>query len=76
MEGARSLLAEDPVAHHDLALFAILDFLCACASVQPVRGQLFKPQDVRRRLLSLVKQMDLNNTLHLNMVGRGDVHSL
>ncbi|CAM9316090.1 unnamed protein product, partial [Lampetra planeri] len=41
--------------------------LSATRTYKPVRGQLFKPQDVLRRLLLLVKQIDLNIALHLNM---------
>eukprot|EP00064_Thunnus_orientalis_P011981 superscaffoldBa00001786_g12014 len=62
-----SLLADDHLAHQDLALLAILEFLCECGSVQPVHGQLFKPQEVRRRLLLLVEQIDFSKALHLNM---------
>ncbi|XP_067450490.1 serine-protein kinase ATM isoform X1 [Thunnus thynnus] len=65
--GAKSLLADDHLAHQDLALLAILEFLCECGSVQPVHGQLFKPQEVRRRLLLLVEQIDFSKALHLNM---------
>ncbi|XP_028428856.1 serine-protein kinase ATM isoform X3 [Perca flavescens] len=65
--GARSLLAEDYLAQQDLALLAVLEFLCECGSIQPVHGLLFKPQEVRRRLLQLVEQMDFNKALHLNM---------
>ncbi|KAF1393857.1 hypothetical protein PFLUV_G00020400 [Perca fluviatilis] len=65
--GARSLLADDYLAQQDLALLAVLEFLCECGSIQPVHGLLFKPQEVRRRLLQLVEQMDFNKALHLNM---------
>ncbi|XP_034724062.1 serine-protein kinase ATM [Etheostoma cragini] len=65
--GARSLLADDYLAQHDLALLAVLEFLCECGSIQPVHGLLFKPQEVRRRLLQLVEQMDFNKALHLNV---------
>ncbi|XP_037534430.1 serine-protein kinase ATM [Nematolebias whitei] len=65
--GAKSLLAEDYLAQQDLALIAVLEFLCECGSVQPVHGLLFKPQDVRRRLLLLLKQIDFSKALHLNM---------
>uniref|UniRef100_A0A8D0A1F8 non-specific serine/threonine protein kinase n=1 Tax=Sander lucioperca TaxID=283035 RepID=A0A8D0A1F8_SANLU len=65
--GARSLLADDYLVQQDLALLAVLEFLCECGSIQPVHGLLFKPQDVRRRLLQLVEQMDFNKALHLNM---------
>ncbi|XP_041796006.1 serine-protein kinase ATM isoform X2 [Chelmon rostratus] len=65
--GAKSLLADDHLAQQDLALLAALDFLCECGSVQPVHGLLFKPQEVRRRLLLLVEQMDFSKALHLNM---------
>lgn len=47
----------------------MLEFLCECGSVQPVHGLLFKPQEVRRKLLLLVEQMDFSKALHLNMVG-------
>ncbi|KAF3692958.1 Serine-protein kinase ATM [Channa argus] len=65
--GAKSLLAEDYLAQQDLALLAVLEFLCKCSSVQPIHGLLFKPQEVRRRLLLLVKQMDFSKALHLHM---------
>ncbi|KAF3847994.1 hypothetical protein F7725_021022 [Dissostichus mawsoni] len=64
--GAKSLLAEDHLAQQDLALLAVLDFLCECGSMQPVHALLFKPQEVRRRLL-LAEQVDFNKALHLNM---------
>lgn len=67
--GAKSLLADDHLAHQDLAFLAMLEFLCECGSVQPVPGQLLKPQEVRHRLLLLVKQIDFSKALHLNMVG-------
>lgn len=47
----------------------MLEFLCECGSVQPVHSLLFKPQEVRRKLLLLVEQMDFSKALHLNMVG-------
>ncbi|XP_037632338.1 serine-protein kinase ATM isoform X2 [Sebastes umbrosus] len=65
--GAKSLLADDHLAQQDLALLAVLEFLCECGSMQPVHGLLFKPQEVRRRLLLLVEQMDVSKALHLNM---------
>ncbi|XP_047449742.1 serine-protein kinase ATM isoform X2 [Mugil cephalus] len=65
--GAKSLLADDHLVGQDLALLAALGFLCECASVQPVHGLLFEPQEVRRRLLLLVKQIDFSKALHLNM---------
>ncbi|XP_010789117.1 serine-protein kinase ATM [Notothenia coriiceps] len=65
--GAKSLLAEDHLAQQDLALLAVLDFLCECGSMQPVHALLFKPQEVRRRLLLLAEQVDFNKALHLNM---------
>ncbi|KAK2847025.1 hypothetical protein Q5P01_010024 [Channa striata] len=65
--GAKSLLAEDHLAEQDLALLAVLEFLCKCSCVQPVHSLLFKPQEVRRRLLLLVEQMDFSKPLHLNM---------
>ncbi|XP_076591459.1 serine-protein kinase ATM isoform X1 [Chaetodon auriga] len=65
--GAKSLLADDHLAQQDLALLAALEFLCECSSVQPVHGLLFKPQEVRRRLLLLLEQMDFSKALHLNM---------
>lgn len=67
--GAKSLLSEDHLAQQDLALLAVLDFLCECGSVQPVYGLLFKPQEVRRRLLLLLQQVDFSRALHLHMVG-------
>lgn len=67
--GAKSLLADDHLVQQDQALLAVLEFLCECGSVQPVHGLLFKPQEVRRRLLLLVEQMDFGKALHLNMVG-------
>lgn len=67
--GAKSLLADDHLAQQDLAFLAVLDFLCECGSVQPVHGLLFKPQEVRRRLLLLLEQIDFSKALHLNMVG-------
>ncbi|XP_035535894.1 serine-protein kinase ATM isoform X2 [Morone saxatilis] len=65
--GAKSLLADDHLAQQDLALLAVLEFLCECGAVQPVHGLLFKPQEVRRRLLLLVEQIDFSKALHLNM---------
>uniref|UniRef100_A0A8C2WUR8 non-specific serine/threonine protein kinase n=1 Tax=Cyclopterus lumpus TaxID=8103 RepID=A0A8C2WUR8_CYCLU len=65
--GAKSLLAEDHLAQQDVALLAALELLCECGSMQHVHGLLFKPQEVRRRLLLLVKQMDFSKALHLNL---------
>ncbi|KAK5868357.1 hypothetical protein PBY51_009383 [Eleginops maclovinus] len=65
--GAKSLLAEDHLAQQDLALLSVLDFLCECGSMQPVHTLLFKPQEVRRRLLLLAEQVDFNKALHVNM---------
>nr|XP_046246217.1 serine-protein kinase ATM isoform X2 [Scatophagus argus] len=65
--GAKSLLADDHLAQQDLAVLAVLEFLCECGSVQPIHGLLFKPQEVRRRLLLLLEQIDFSKALHLNM---------
>ncbi|KAG7478644.1 serine-protein kinase ATM [Solea senegalensis] len=65
--GAKCLLAEDYLVQQDLALLTILDFLCECGSVQHVHALLFKPQDVRRKLLLLLEQIDFSKPLHLNM---------
>ncbi|XP_034556513.1 serine-protein kinase ATM [Notolabrus celidotus] len=65
--GAKSLLADDHLAHQDRAFLAILEFLCECGSVQPVHGLLFKPQEVRRRLLLVVEQIDFGKAVQLNM---------
>uniref|UniRef100_A0A7N8YQ22 non-specific serine/threonine protein kinase n=1 Tax=Mastacembelus armatus TaxID=205130 RepID=A0A7N8YQ22_9TELE len=65
--GAKSLLTEDLLAQQDLALLAVLEFLCKCGSVRPVHGLLFKPQEVRRRLLLLLEQIDFSRALHLNI---------
>ncbi|XP_070685735.1 serine-protein kinase ATM [Pempheris klunzingeri] len=67
--GAKSLLADDHLAQQDLAFLAVLEFLCECGSIQPVRSLLFKPQEVRCRLLLLlvVEQIDFSKALHLNM---------
>ncbi|XP_056296649.1 serine-protein kinase ATM-like isoform X3 [Pseudoliparis swirei] len=65
--GAKSLLAEDHLAQQDVALLAVLELLCECGSMQHVHGLLFKPQEVRRRLLLLVQQMDFSKALHLNL---------
>ncbi|KAK7882898.1 hypothetical protein WMY93_029072 [Mugilogobius chulae] len=51
--GAKCPLSDDSLALQDQALLPILEFLCACASLPPVHGLLFKPQEVRRRLLLL-----------------------
>uniref|UniRef100_A0AAQ5XCA8 non-specific serine/threonine protein kinase n=1 Tax=Amphiprion ocellaris TaxID=80972 RepID=A0AAQ5XCA8_AMPOC len=67
LTGAKSLLADDYLAQQDLALLAVLEFLCECGSVQPFHGLLFKPQEVRRRLLLLVEQIDFSKALHLNL---------
>lgn len=67
--GAKSLLSEDHLAHQDLVFLAVLDFLCECGSVRPVHGLLFNPQEVRNRLMLLLKQVDFSKALHLNMVG-------
>ncbi|XP_061537269.1 serine-protein kinase ATM isoform X8 [Phycodurus eques] len=64
--GAKSLLADEHLVPQDLALLAILEFLCECSSVQSFRGLLFKPQEVRRRLLQLVEQTDPSKALHVN----------
>lgn len=69
--GAKSLLSDNHLAQQDLAVLAVLDFLCECSSVQSDHGLLIKPQEVRRRLLLLLEQMDLTRALHLNMVGVG-----
>lgn len=66
--GAKSLLVDDQLAQQDLALLAVLDFLCECGSAHPVRNLLFKPQEVRRRLLLLLKQKDFGKPLHLRAV--------
>lgn len=68
MLGAKSLLAEDQLALQDQVLLAVLEFLCKCGSLQPVHALLFKPQEVRRRLLLLVEQIDFSKAVHLNMV--------
>ncbi|XP_039987125.1 serine-protein kinase ATM [Xiphias gladius] len=65
--GAKSLLAEDHLAQQDLALLAILEFLCEFGSVQHGHSLLFKPQEVRHRLLLLLEQIDFSKALHLNM---------
>ncbi|MED6266273.1 hypothetical protein CHARACLAT_000394 [Characodon lateralis] len=65
--GAKSLLTEDYQGKQDLALLAVLEFLCECGSAQPLHGLLFKPQEVRRRLLLLLEQIDFSKALHLNM---------
>ncbi|MEQ2163966.1 hypothetical protein GOODEAATRI_001659, partial [Goodea atripinnis] len=58
---------EDYQGKQDLALLAVLEFLCECGSAQLLHGLLFKPQEVRRRLLLLLKQIDFSKALHLNM---------
>ncbi|KAF0030872.1 hypothetical protein F2P81_017603 [Scophthalmus maximus] len=65
--GAKSLLAEEHLAQQDMALLAVLEFLCECSSARHVRALLFKPQEVRRRLLLLLEQVDFSKPLHLNM---------
>ncbi|XP_041851361.1 serine-protein kinase ATM isoform X1 [Melanotaenia boesemani] len=65
--GAKSLLADDYLAQQCLAFLAVLEFLCECGSVQPIHGLLFKPQEIRRRLLLLLEQVDFSKALHLNM---------
>lgn len=67
--GAKSLLSEEHLAQQDQAFLAVLDFLCECGSVQPARGLLFKPQEVRHKLLLLLEQVDFSRVLHLHMVG-------
>lgn len=67
--GAKSLLVDDQLAQQDLALLAVLDFLCECGSAHPARNLLFKPQEVRHRLLLLLKQKDFGKALHLRAVG-------
>lgn len=67
--GAKSLLADDHLAQQDVALLAVLDFLCECGTVQPLHG-LFKPQHVQQRLMLLLKQIDFSKALHVRMVGR------
>uniref|UniRef100_A0A672Y667 non-specific serine/threonine protein kinase n=1 Tax=Sphaeramia orbicularis TaxID=375764 RepID=A0A672Y667_9TELE len=64
---AKCPLAEDHLANQDLALLAVLEFLCECGSIQTVHSLLFKPQEVRRRLLLLVEQIDFTKSVHLNM---------
>uniref|UniRef100_A0A8C5CP29 non-specific serine/threonine protein kinase n=1 Tax=Gadus morhua TaxID=8049 RepID=A0A8C5CP29_GADMO len=61
------LLAEEHLASEDLALLASLEFLCVCASVQPAHSLLFKPQEVRRKLLQLLEHVDFSRALHVNM---------
>ncbi|CAN9511502.1 unnamed protein product [Ophioblennius macclurei] len=65
--GAKSLLADGVLALQDLTVLAVLEFLCECGSIQKVQGLLFKPQDVRRRLLLLLEQIDFGKALHVNM---------
>ncbi|XP_059186754.1 serine-protein kinase ATM [Centropristis striata] len=65
--GAKSLLADDHLAQPDLAVLAVLEFLCECGSTRSVHGLLFKPQEVRRRLLLLAEQIDFSKALHLSM---------
>ncbi|XP_038141476.1 serine-protein kinase ATM [Cyprinodon tularosa] len=65
--GAKSLLTEDYLGKQDLAVLAVLEFLCECACAEPLRCLLFKPQDVRRRLLLLLREIDFSKALHLHM---------
>uniref|UniRef100_A0A8C5DF41 non-specific serine/threonine protein kinase n=1 Tax=Gouania willdenowi TaxID=441366 RepID=A0A8C5DF41_GOUWI len=67
--GAKSPLADSHLAPQDLALLSALEFLSECGSIHPVHGLLFKPQEVRRRLLQLLEteQIDFTKALHLNM---------
>lgn len=65
--GAKSLLADDLLAMEDLALLAVLEFLCECSSIQNIHGLLFKPHEVRRKLLLLVQKIDFSKALHINM---------
>lgn len=65
--GAKCPLAEENLALQDQTLLSVLDFLCACSSLQLVHGLLFKPQEVRRRLLLLLENIDVTKPLHLNM---------
>ncbi|XP_072317352.1 LOW QUALITY PROTEIN: serine-protein kinase ATM [Eucyclogobius newberryi] len=65
--GAKCPLADESLALQDQALLPILEFLCACASLPRVRGLLFNPQEVRRRLLLLLEQIDSTKPLHLHM---------
>uniref|UniRef100_A0A8C5DKK5 non-specific serine/threonine protein kinase n=1 Tax=Gouania willdenowi TaxID=441366 RepID=A0A8C5DKK5_GOUWI len=62
-------LADSHLAPQDLALLSALEFLSECGSIHPVHGLLFKPQEVRRRLLQLLEteQIDFTKALHLNM---------
>uniref|UniRef100_H3CCZ5 Serine-protein kinase ATM n=1 Tax=Tetraodon nigroviridis TaxID=99883 RepID=H3CCZ5_TETNG len=64
--GARSPLSEEHLTQGDLALLAVVDFLCECGSVQPVHRLHFKPQEVRRKLLLLLEQVDFSRALHLH----------
>uniref|UniRef100_A0A8C5ALW6 non-specific serine/threonine protein kinase n=1 Tax=Gadus morhua TaxID=8049 RepID=A0A8C5ALW6_GADMO len=73
--GAQPLLAEEHLASEDLALLASLEFLCVCASVQPAHSLLFKPQEVRRKLLQLLEHVDFSRALHVNMVVAADTHA-
>ncbi|XP_068601356.1 serine-protein kinase ATM [Brachionichthys hirsutus] len=65
--GAKSLLADDHLTQQDLAFLAALEFLCECGSVQPVHDLLFKPREVRRKLLLLLEHIDFSKALHLQM---------
>uniref|UniRef100_A0A3P8UQX8 non-specific serine/threonine protein kinase n=1 Tax=Cynoglossus semilaevis TaxID=244447 RepID=A0A3P8UQX8_CYNSE len=65
--GSESLLAENHLAQQDMALLAVLNFLCECGSGQDPRGALFKTQEVRRKLLLLLEQTDFSKPLHFNM---------
>ncbi|KAM6946333.1 serine-protein kinase ATM [Aplochiton taeniatus] len=65
--GAESVLSEEHLAQPDRAFLATLEFLSVCASAQTPHGLSFKPQEVRCRLLLLLKQMDGAKPLQLNM---------
>ncbi|KAM8905494.1 serine-protein kinase ATM [Spinachia spinachia] len=67
--GAKSLLADDRLAQQDVALLAVLELLCECGCARRVPGLLFKPEEVRRRLLLLLlpEQMDFGRALHMNV---------
>uniref|UniRef100_A0AAV2J7Z9 non-specific serine/threonine protein kinase n=1 Tax=Knipowitschia caucasica TaxID=637954 RepID=A0AAV2J7Z9_KNICA len=65
--GAKCPLGDDSLTLQDKALLPILEFLCACGSVPVVPGLLFKPQEVRRRLLLLLEHIDFSKALHLHM---------
>ncbi|XP_033833204.1 serine-protein kinase ATM [Periophthalmus magnuspinnatus] len=65
--GAKCPLADNSLALQDQALLPILEFLCVCASLPTVHGLLFKPQEVRHRLLLLLRHIDFTKPLHLHM---------